>query len=72
MIALRYAEVDLSEATNPGELSNITFAVNWYVNPATRVMFNFVTADLDGAATVDEPAFNGTLESFLVRFQVDF
>jgi phosphate-selective porin OprO/OprP len=71
-VALRYAKVDLTEATNPGELSNVTFAVNWYVNPATRVMFNFVTAELSGAATIDDPAFTGTVDSFLVRFQVDF
>ena len=71
-VALRYAQVDLSEGTNPGELSNVTLAVNWYVNPATRVMFNYVSTHLDGMAMEEEPAFSGTVDSFVVRLQVDF
>jgi phosphate-selective porin OprO/OprP len=69
-IALRYAEADLSEATDPGELSNITFAINWYPNPATRLMFNYVTADVSGGPLSNN--VDGSIDSFLVRWQIDF
>lgn len=65
-IALRYAEVDLSEAVDPGKISNYTVGVNWYPNPATRLMVNFVGTDVKGTGV------DGTINSFLVRWQVDF
>ena len=65
-IALRYAKADLSETTDPGEISNLTLAVNWYPNPATRLMVNYVKSAIEGAG------FDGTVDSVLVRWQIDF
>lgn len=46
-----------------GEMSEITFGVNWYLNPATKIMFNYVYADL-----VDV----GKTSIGQIRYQVDF
>ncbi len=63
-IGLRYSTIDLTDAgINGGEEDNITFGANWYLNPATRLMLNYVMADVE-----DE----GDADFFLVRWQVDF
>ncbi|MDH3284110.1 MAG: porin, partial [Acidobacteriota bacterium] len=77
-IAVRLSDIDLIDAgLGGGELENVTFAVNWYLNPATRVMFNYVMSDLDrtedfadtiGTVSVDDAGGDFAL----VRFQVDF
>ena len=46
-LALRYSTLDLTDrAIRGGRLSNVTAAVNWYLNPVARVMFNYVFGDL--------------------------
>ncbi len=63
-VALRYSGLDLKD--NPiqgGELEDVTFGLNWYLNPNVRTMFNYVLADLD---TV------GNADIVQLRFQVDF
>lgn len=68
-LALRYASLDLNdEAIEGGELSDITFGVNWYLNPNMRVMFNYVYADLEDRADVTDDSAN----VFQARFQIDF
>jgi phosphate-selective porin OprO/OprP len=65
-LAVRYSTLDLTdEGIAGGELNNMSFAVNWYLNPATRLMFNYVNADRDDIE-------DGTATFYLVRFQVDF
>ncbi|MBD3267281.1 hypothetical protein GF373_11490 [bacterium] len=51
-----------------GELSDLTAALNWYLNPHTRVMMNFVHAELD------DTLYNGESEENIIqmRFQIDF
>ena len=70
-LALRYSAVDLSDGgVSGGELANVTAGVNWYLNPHTRVMFNYVNSELeDSAATASG---DGSVDSLIVRFQVDF
>lgn len=63
-LALRYSALDLNDETiTGGELEDITFGVNWYLNPNVRVMGNYVRADLDGV---------GDANIFQTRFQIDF
>jgi len=68
-VGLRYASVDLTdEDIEGGELSDITFGVNWHLNPNVRMMFNYVYADLeDRAEGGDDDA-----DIFQARFQIGF
>ena len=62
-VAARYSSVDLSDGgIDGGELDDITLALNWYLNPNTRVMFNYVNADAE----------QGSGDIFQTRFQIDF
>ena len=47
-----------------GELHNFTFAVNWYWNPAMRVMTDFVVANLDDAVTGREAQTQAVVSRF--------
>lgn len=63
-VAARYSGIDLNdEDVSGGELNCVTAALNWYLNPNTRVMSNYVFADLDNI---------GDAHIFQMRFQVDF
>ena len=63
-IALRYSNLDLNDADfSGGELDDFTVGVNWYLNPNTRFMWNYVFADLDDI---------GDTNIFQTRFQIDF
>ncbi len=46
-----------------GELDDITVGLNWYLNPNTPFMFNYVHADLDEV---------GASDTFQTRAEVDF
>ena len=68
-LAARYSTVDLTEEdVNGGEQYNITGGLNWHLNPNTRIMFNYIYADLEDRAGVDDDDIN----IFQARFQVDF
>lgn len=63
-IAARYSSLDLDDsAINGGELWDATAGINWYLNPNTRLMFNYVHADLDHVSDTD---------AFMMRTQIDF
>ena len=63
-LAARYSALDLSDGNfDGGEVDDVTLAVNWYLNPNTRVMFNYVNSDADE---------NGDVNVYQTRFQVDF
>ena len=50
-----------------GDRIEVTAGVNWWLNPNTRIGFNWVHAMPE---FVDEP--DGDMDAFVVRFQVDF
>jgi phosphate-selective porin OprO/OprP len=66
-LALRYSNVDFDDSPIlGGEEENITAALNWYLNRYVRVMFNYVHAD------IDHVTYDGDIDMFLTRFQIDF
>ena len=50
-------------AAEGGVLSDITAGVNWYLNPVTRIMFNYVMANVKDT---------GNASIAQVRMQLDF
>ncbi|MDA8019417.1 MAG: porin [Thermoanaerobaculia bacterium] len=63
-LKFRYSTIDLNDGTiSGGEEDNISVGVNWYLNPVTRLMIDYVDADVDN---------KGDAQYFLVRWQVDF
>ncbi|HLA84106.1 MAG TPA: porin [Thermoguttaceae bacterium] len=69
-VLYRYSYLDLSEfvteANHPGIVHDHTIGLNWYLNPYTRMMFNYVNSTLDNADGV------GNMSIFEVRSQIDF
>jgi phosphate-selective porin OprO/OprP len=63
-LTARYSSVDLTDgAIEGGEMDDITLGVNWYLNPNTRIMLNYINADVDGV---------GEADIVQMRFQIDF
>ncbi len=63
-VALRFDAIDLDDRVIlGGKMSQWTLAVNWFLNPASRIMFNYVLADVEGL---------GKSIIFQTRFQVIF
>jgi phosphate-selective porin OprO/OprP len=60
----RYSGLDLDDSNiTGGELDNITVGMNWYLNPNTKVMWDYVHADKDDI---------GQADMFMMRLQFDF
>ena len=67
-VALRYASVDLDDrGVQGGVASDWTAGVNWYLNPSTRIMLNYVLHGVRWDADTD-----GKVQAVVIRFQVDF
>ena len=63
-LAARYSRLDLNHGTIlGGKLNNFTLGLNWFLNPNTRFMFNYVLADREDI---------GEANIFQTRFQIDF
>ena len=67
-VALRYGYTNLnSKDVYGGTQGDITVGANWYLNPAARIMFNYVYTDID-----KKDEWFGKLHIAEVRLQVDF
>jgi phosphate-selective porin OprO/OprP len=66
-IALRYSTLDLNDGLiRGGQEDNWTVGLNWYLTPNSRLMLNYVHAD------VEHDFYDGDLDILQTRVQVDF
>jgi len=66
-VAARISSLDLEDdGTNGGQLDDVTFGVNWYLNPNTRVMLDYILADLDPAGA------GASGETNILAFRIQF
>ncbi len=72
-VALRLSRLDLDGGTaRGGKVTALSTALNWYLNPNTRVMLNYIhpwARRNDPAAAAN---YDGAGDIFQARFQVDF
>lgn len=71
-VGVRFSSLDLSDGgVRGGEEDNVTVGVNWYLNPAIRLMANYVQVlDLDKTG---DPQLDGSEPGgFMLRAQIDF
>jgi phosphate-selective porin OprO/OprP len=67
-VAARWSYIDLTdENIQGGVLHDITLGLNWYLNPYTRVKWEYIHADLDRA-----PVGDSTTHIFGMRADIDF
>jgi len=68
-VATRYSSIDLDDGdVDGGELGDWTVGLNWYLNPNTRLMANYILSDLSPAGDLSD----GTTNTFLFRVQFAF
>lgn len=64
-LALRYSTLSFEDVANPDQtLRDWTFGINWYLNPNSRIMLNYVDGELD--------TLSGAFRALTIRFQVAF
>lgn len=74
-LAARFSSTDLNDGVyQGGTLDATTLGANWYLNPNTRLMFNWVRSDGKSPAPVDsdEQSATGVVQAIQTRLQVDF
>ncbi|HEX6883712.1 MAG TPA: porin [Planctomycetota bacterium] len=68
-VATRMSSIDLvDDGTDGGELDDLTFGVNWYLNPNSRLMLDYILADLDPSGG----GASGDTSIFAFRWQFNF
>jgi phosphate-selective porin OprO/OprP len=71
-VAYRYScidLVDLGAGVNGGIADDHTLGLNWYLNPYTRLMFNYVLAKSTDRYGIDPIT---DMSTFQIRAQIDF
>ena len=65
-LALRFSAID---GMDTDEMKNFTAGLNWHLNPATRIMTNYVISNIE-----NNTQFSGTgqFNAVQMRFQIDF
>lgn len=74
-LAARYSEVDLNDGDfKGGKLSNLTIALNWYLNESTRLMMGYDKAlkITDSPLTNSDSSKPDNLDTFMFRAQLVF
>ncbi len=68
-VGIRYSLVDLNDpGVNGGVLQTVTTGLTWYLNPNTKVLFNYIWARRD----VPGPPVDGDANLFGTRFHIAF
>jgi len=68
-IAARFSAIDMQES---GSLEDITIGLNWYLNPNTRVMLNYVMGEITNGAELYNESKTTTENAVMMRIQLDF
>ena len=68
-IAYRYSTLDLNDVLVGGRAYDHTLGLNWYLNPYTRLMFNYVNSNI---SPDHEEGVDGSVNIFEMRAQIDF
>lgn len=73
-VAARWSYLDLASGpgANAGQQNDMTFGVNWYWNPHTRFMFNWIHPFNDYNVATNNGFADGSGDIFACRLQVDF
>ncbi|MCF6285683.1 MAG: porin, partial [Candidatus Hydrogenedentes bacterium] len=77
-LALRFSNLDLNDGLiRGGEEDNWTAALNWYLNPHSRISMSYTRAEINrdrpgSAGRVFRRGYRGGLDVLQTRFQVDF
>jgi phosphate-selective porin OprO/OprP len=72
-VGVRYDYLDLTNAgVNGGTAQAVTAAVNWYLNPNTRVQLNYFVMTRHFDAPETAPRINGAFSGLGIRFNMDF
>ena len=81
-IAYRFSYVDMdffdedeavaAERFKGGRSVNHTFGLNWYLNPYSRVMFNYINSDANRRPFAGGGVIAGNMNILMTRFQIDF
>jgi phosphate-selective porin OprO/OprP len=67
-VALRWSYIDLNGADiRGGSMNDLTAGINWYCNPYSKVVFNYIHSWLD-----DRNGVRSDANSFALRTQMDF
>jgi len=65
-LAARFSMNDFNDGPTTNETTNYTVGLNWYLNPHTRIMANYIHSEFEDVGIDD------SLDAFMLRFQVDF
>jgi phosphate-selective porin OprO/OprP len=79
-VAYRFSYIDMLDGLTTkgaGMATDHTFGLNWYLNPFTRVMFNYVHSTdtynaIIGTSTTATRITGGNLDIFEMRMAMDF
>ena len=74
-VGLRYNYLNLNDkGINGGVLNDITVGLNWFLNPNTKLQFNYSVTDRHSPASPGMPIgqSDGTIQGFGMRLAMDF